>query len=77
MPSVADQIRAALAKAEQPAADISRATGIHRVNLSQFKSGRRDLPLSALELLADHLGYQIIAVPKAANTPRKKRPLRP
>ncbi len=68
MASLSDQIRAALAKAHEPAVEIAQATGVHPVNLSQFKAGRRDLPLKNLEAIADHLGLEIVLRSKSATS---------
>lgn len=61
---LADDIRNALRKTDQTIAALSESTGIHRVNLSQFKAGTRNLPLLSLELLAESLGIKIIAIPR-------------
>jgi transcriptional regulator with XRE-family HTH domain len=64
MSLVVEQIRKALANAPQSMAEIAKATGLHRVNVSQFRAGTRELPLRSLEILADYLGLAIVAVPK-------------
>ena len=64
MTSLSDQVREALAQSEHTASEIARATGVHHVNLSQFKSGRRALPLVSLEAIAEFLGFSIVLVPR-------------
>lgn len=56
---IMDRIRKALDADERPQVEIAKAAKIHRVNLAQFKSGDRDLPLKALTTLADVLGMEI------------------
>jgi transcriptional regulator with XRE-family HTH domain len=68
MASLSDQIRDALDQSDHSTAEISRATGVHRVNLSQFKSGRRALPLVSLEAIAEFLGFSIVLVPRRDKT---------
>jgi hypothetical protein len=43
MASLSDQIRDVLKSADYPAVEIARKTGVHPVNLSQFKAGKREL----------------------------------
>lgn len=57
--SVADEIRKALSSDRRPASEIAGAADIHVINLYQFKSGSRDLPLATLERLARVLGLKI------------------
>lgn len=60
MPSLSDQVRALLAETDHPAVRIAEAANVHQVNLSQFRSGKRDLPLKNLEAIADFLGYRVV-----------------
>jgi hypothetical protein len=56
---LADQIRQAAGKDKRPRVALAKAAGLHHVNLSQFISGARSLPLPALERLAAALGLSI------------------
>jgi hypothetical protein len=57
--SLSDQLRAALIDTEIPITEIAKATGVHRVNITQFRSGKRDLPLRSIETIADFLGFEL------------------
>lgn len=52
-------IRDALNRTERPQVEIAKAARMHPVNLSQFKAGKRPLPLDTLCDLAEVLGLEI------------------
>lgn len=54
-----EQIREAMRGSTYTIVELSARTGIHTVNLSQFKSGTRNISLANLERLADALGVNI------------------
>jgi len=56
---IMDRIRKAVDSDERPQREIAKAAGIHHVNLSQFKAGKRDLPLDSLCTLAKVVGLEI------------------
>jgi transcriptional regulator with XRE-family HTH domain len=59
---IMNAIRKALEQDERSQRDIAKAAGVHHVNLSQFKSGKRDLPLDTLCDLAKVLGLAVKVV---------------
>ena len=71
MASLADQIRAALVDVSETNTEISRRTGVHRVNLVQFRSGTRDLPLKSLEALLEFLDFEIALIPRRSRQPKR------
>lgn len=60
---IANVVRKALSQVES-VTEIADKTGIHRVNLYQFKAGDRTLPLDTLVKLAGALGLEITIQPK-------------
>jgi transcriptional regulator with XRE-family HTH domain len=56
---IMDAIRNALTKSDMPQQDIARRAKIHPVNLSQFKAGKRALPLDTLCDLAEVVGLEV------------------
>ena len=67
---IVDDIRDALRNTSLSRAELSATTGIHPVNLSQFKSGKRELSLQSLETLAKALGMEIV-LRKSTSTSKK------
>lgn len=63
--SFSDQIRSAVKKSGETYLGISEETGIPQPNLSRFMNGRSGLSLKSLDLLAEHLGLQVVAKPKS------------
>lgn len=59
---IMNRIRKAIDDDPRPQQEIAKAAGIHFVNLSQFKSGARDLPLGRLCELAKVLGLEITVI---------------
>ncbi len=60
MPSIADQLRAALRKSTRPNAEIAKEAGIHPVNLSRFKTDPdKLLAVDACERLAKAMGLTL------------------
>jgi transcriptional regulator with XRE-family HTH domain len=64
---VSTAIRRALAADPRPQIEIAKAAGLHPVNLSQFKAGKRELPFDSLVALAKVVGLEISAKPKKVN----------
>lgn len=58
---LSDQIRKAMATCGQTRYRISKATGISEATLSRFASGKRGLPMTTLDTLADYLNLNVHA----------------
>lgn len=58
--SIVDEIRKAMGTDTRTSDELSKATGIHPVNLRQFRAGTRNLPLEKLEALAESLGLEVV-----------------
>jgi plasmid maintenance system antidote protein VapI len=72
--SILDDLRKATAADGRSITAIAEQANIHRVSLSRFVSGDRDLSIEAAEKLADALGIVFIAKPAAKPTAKKRRP---
>jgi transcriptional regulator with XRE-family HTH domain len=57
---LSDQVRHAIKTCGQSRYAIAKATGISNSTLSRFMSGERGLTMKALDILADHLGLNIV-----------------
>lgn len=66
--SLADELRAALARDTRPDGEIADAAGMHRVSLNRFKNGQRELGVDAAERLAAVLGLRV-----ELKKPRRKK----
>ncbi|REJ90642.1 MAG: XRE family transcriptional regulator [Planctomycetota bacterium] len=64
MAKVLDEIRRAIERSGESRYAISKATGIGEAQLSRLMAGQAGLSINRLELLADHLGLEIIIRPK-------------
>ena len=64
MGKVLDEIRRAIQQGGESRYSISKATGISEAQLSRLMAGQAGLSINRLELLADHLGLEIIIRPK-------------
>lgn len=59
---IARVLRKAVGEDSREQRVIARLARLHPVSLSQFKLGRRSLPLPALDRLARALGYEIAII---------------
>ena len=57
---VSDQIRAAIESSGLTMYRIAQETGIHKSALSRFMSGERGLSTTALDILGEFLGLEIV-----------------
>ena len=64
MAPILDDIRKAIDASDKSRYRISKDTGVSESHLSQFMDGTKGLSVEALELLADYLGFEIVAQPK-------------
>ena len=60
MAEVLKQLRALLLADPRTSEEIAKLAKMHPVNVRQFRTGHRDLPLKKLEILARILGAQIV-----------------
>ena len=61
VPSLSDEIRAAIDKADLSAYELARAAGVNRSVLSRFQAGKRTITLETADRLAEILKLRIIA----------------
>ena len=61
MGPILDDIRKAIDTSGKSRYRISKDTGISESRLCQLMAGTKGLSIEALELLADHLGLEIVA----------------
>jgi len=74
MAPLLDDIRAALKASGQSRYAIAKATSISQAHLCQFVKGTKGLSVEAAEVLAEHLGLELVARPKRAKAkPRAQR----
>ena len=59
VPSLSDDIHAAIAKADLSPYELARASGVHRSVLSRFVAGKRTITLETADKLAEALRLRI------------------
>jgi transcriptional regulator with XRE-family HTH domain len=57
--SIADEIKEAMKVAEITAYEIEQKTGLSRSMMSRFFTGKVAISLKSLNILLDHLGYEL------------------
>ena len=71
-PPVYDQIRQAIETGDKIRYRLSKETGISEGHLCQFMGKTKGLSVESLDLLASHLGWEIIARPKRGKRTKAK-----
>ena len=69
MAKILDEIRKAIRQSETSRYSIAKTTGIPESQLSRLMAGQSGLSINSLERLVDHLGLEIVILPKQ----RRKR----
>ena len=73
MARLLDTIRRAIEASGHTRYRISQDTGITQSQLSRLMSGERGLSVETIEVLADHLGLEIVVRPRRGRGRRKGR----
>ncbi len=70
MPSIQDQIIRAIEGSGQSRYQIAKATGLAQSQLTRLFSGENRMTTTNIELIAEHLGLELVLRPKSKR--RKK-----
>ena len=74
-PTLVEQLREAIIESKMPLNRLSKASGVHRSQLSRFLRGERDISLAGASAVCLALGYQLTKVtpPVPKKTTRRAR----